>query len=281
MVDSLPTFAIFATQVLLLGLPQRFCQQCGRFHPLSAFDGACKSCRKELEAHNKRRRKVGPAPPFAHAMPCAPPHVGQQRPRAAASLLALADAFDREQPAGVLEAPPACCAEHRAPRSARPAKRSRLAGADSPPPPTPPPADVTPGAPPLPPPPPPPLPLLQASPLPLLPFAGEAIAAALAAHAAQQGVGGAHPQNQLVGVLQALEASRQVNYLLSGGAPIPAALILLAPLLQAMALRAAQQQQATLAAPAVPWQGHLQQQPAAVLAALVAQSLFAGHALRQ
>jgi hypothetical protein len=27
------------------GVPQRFCQQCGRFHPLQDFDGAKRSCR--------------------------------------------------------------------------------------------------------------------------------------------------------------------------------------------------------------------------------------------
>eukprot|EP00775_Hariotina_reticulata_P007110 gene7110-7324_t len=35
----------------------RFCQQCGRFEPLQAFDGAKRSCRARLQEHNKRRRK--------------------------------------------------------------------------------------------------------------------------------------------------------------------------------------------------------------------------------
>lgn len=39
------------------GLQQRFCQQCGRFHPLSKFDGAKRSCRDRLQRHNARRRK--------------------------------------------------------------------------------------------------------------------------------------------------------------------------------------------------------------------------------
>lgn len=36
---------------------QRFCQQCGRFHVLSEFDGVKRSCRARLERHNARRRK--------------------------------------------------------------------------------------------------------------------------------------------------------------------------------------------------------------------------------
>jgi len=36
---------------------QRFCQQCGRFHDLSAFDGSRKSCREQLSKHNARRRR--------------------------------------------------------------------------------------------------------------------------------------------------------------------------------------------------------------------------------
>lgn len=44
-------------QVLKDGRLQRFCQQCGRFHDLSAFDGARKSCREQLGKHNARRRR--------------------------------------------------------------------------------------------------------------------------------------------------------------------------------------------------------------------------------
>ncbi len=39
------------------GILQRFCQQCGRFQPLSDFDGAKRSCRARLDRHNARRRK--------------------------------------------------------------------------------------------------------------------------------------------------------------------------------------------------------------------------------
>ena len=39
------------------GKRQRFCQQCGRFHELSEFDGDKRSCRARLQRHNARRRK--------------------------------------------------------------------------------------------------------------------------------------------------------------------------------------------------------------------------------
>lgn len=39
------------------GIPQRFCEQCGRFHPLEEFDGNKRSCRLRLLKHNLRRRK--------------------------------------------------------------------------------------------------------------------------------------------------------------------------------------------------------------------------------
>ncbi|XWS19622.1 hypothetical protein CRYUN_Cryun31cG0031500 [Craigia yunnanensis] len=39
------------------GLHQRFCQQCSRFHELSEFDDAKRSCRRRLAGHNERRRK--------------------------------------------------------------------------------------------------------------------------------------------------------------------------------------------------------------------------------
>ena len=38
------------------GAPSRFCQQCGRFHPLAEFEGARRSCRSKLDAHNARRK---------------------------------------------------------------------------------------------------------------------------------------------------------------------------------------------------------------------------------
>ncbi|KAK6917589.1 SBP domain [Dillenia turbinata] len=46
-----------APVVQLAGLEQRFCQQCSRFHKLSEFDDAKRSCRRRLAGHNERRRK--------------------------------------------------------------------------------------------------------------------------------------------------------------------------------------------------------------------------------
>ncbi|XP_068656450.1 squamosa promoter-binding protein 1 [Aristolochia californica] len=46
-----------APVVLVGGLRQRFCQQCSRFHELSEFDEAKRSCRRRLAGHNERRRK--------------------------------------------------------------------------------------------------------------------------------------------------------------------------------------------------------------------------------
>ncbi|XP_043719979.1 squamosa promoter-binding-like protein 8 [Telopea speciosissima] len=46
-----------AIKVVAGGLEQRFCQQCSRFHVLSEFDEAKRSCRKRLADHNRRRRK--------------------------------------------------------------------------------------------------------------------------------------------------------------------------------------------------------------------------------
>jgi len=43
------------------GKPSRFCQQCGRFHELSNFDGNKRSCRARLLQHNARRRKRTPS----------------------------------------------------------------------------------------------------------------------------------------------------------------------------------------------------------------------------
>nr|AUO16100.1 SBP-box transcription factor [Betula luminifera] len=50
-----------APAVLVAGQRQRFCQQCSRFHELSEFDEAKRSCRRRLAGHNERRRKVGSA----------------------------------------------------------------------------------------------------------------------------------------------------------------------------------------------------------------------------
>ncbi|KAL6322381.1 hypothetical protein AAG906_007934 [Vitis piasezkii] len=46
-----------APKVVVLGLEQRFCQQCSRFHAVSEFDDSKRSCRRRLAGHNERRRK--------------------------------------------------------------------------------------------------------------------------------------------------------------------------------------------------------------------------------
>ncbi|KAJ4827644.1 hypothetical protein Tsubulata_008264 [Turnera subulata] len=46
-----------APRVIVLGLEQRFCQQCSRFHLVSEFDDSKRSCRRRLAGHNERRRK--------------------------------------------------------------------------------------------------------------------------------------------------------------------------------------------------------------------------------
>ncbi|KAI9078466.1 hypothetical protein K1719_039562 [Acacia pycnantha] len=46
-----------AAKVVVLGLEQRFCQQCSRFHVVSEFDDSKRSCRRRLAGHNERRRK--------------------------------------------------------------------------------------------------------------------------------------------------------------------------------------------------------------------------------
>jgi hypothetical protein len=45
------------TSIIREGKRQRFCQQCGRFHDLTCFDGDKRSCRARLQRHNARRRK--------------------------------------------------------------------------------------------------------------------------------------------------------------------------------------------------------------------------------
>ncbi|TVU14651.1 hypothetical protein EJB05_38133, partial [Eragrostis curvula] len=42
-------------------MPQRFCQQCSRFHEVDEFDDEKKSCRQRLADHNRRRRKPKPS----------------------------------------------------------------------------------------------------------------------------------------------------------------------------------------------------------------------------
>lgn len=46
-----------APTVLLYGVTQRYCQQCGRFHLLEDFDEGKRSCRGKLAHHNNRRRR--------------------------------------------------------------------------------------------------------------------------------------------------------------------------------------------------------------------------------
>ncbi|KAL1548652.1 squamosa promoter-binding-like protein 7 isoform X2 [Salvia divinorum] len=46
-----------APKVVLLGIDQRFCQQCSRFHAVGEFDDTKRSCRRRLAGHNERRRK--------------------------------------------------------------------------------------------------------------------------------------------------------------------------------------------------------------------------------
>ncbi|XP_073025393.1 squamosa promoter-binding-like protein 7 isoform X2 [Primulina eburnea] len=47
-----------ASVVVLDEVSKRYCQQCGKFHILSAFDEGKRSCRRKLEQHNRRRRKA-------------------------------------------------------------------------------------------------------------------------------------------------------------------------------------------------------------------------------
>ncbi|KAI7748635.1 hypothetical protein M8C21_012435 [Ambrosia artemisiifolia] len=46
-----------APNVVVSGFQQRFCQQCSRFHDVTEFDEAKRSCRRRLQGHNMRRRK--------------------------------------------------------------------------------------------------------------------------------------------------------------------------------------------------------------------------------
>ena len=45
------------SSIIREGKRQRFCQQCGRFHDVTSFDGDKRSCRARLQRHNARRRK--------------------------------------------------------------------------------------------------------------------------------------------------------------------------------------------------------------------------------
>ncbi|BDA46756.1 probable squamosa promoter-binding-like protein 4 at N-terminal half [Coccomyxa sp. Obi] len=50
-------FHLKVNSIIREGKRQRFCQQCGRFHDLTCFDGDKRSCRARLQRHNARRRK--------------------------------------------------------------------------------------------------------------------------------------------------------------------------------------------------------------------------------
>lgn len=43
------------------GIQQRFCQQCGKFHEVEKFDGTKRNCRATLVRHNRRRKKTSRA----------------------------------------------------------------------------------------------------------------------------------------------------------------------------------------------------------------------------
>ncbi|XP_034602555.1 squamosa promoter-binding-like protein 7 [Setaria viridis] len=61
-----------APRVVVLGAEQRFCQQCSRFHAISEFDDAKRSCRRRLAGHNERRRKSNASEAMARS--AAHPH---------------------------------------------------------------------------------------------------------------------------------------------------------------------------------------------------------------
>ncbi|KAL6903813.1 hypothetical protein ACP4OV_004626 [Aristida adscensionis] len=64
-----------APRVVVHGAEQRFCQQCSRFHAISEFDDAKRSCRRRLAGHNERRRRSNAASEaMAMARGAAHPH---------------------------------------------------------------------------------------------------------------------------------------------------------------------------------------------------------------
>uniref|UniRef100_A0ACD6A6U3 Uncharacterized protein n=1 Tax=Avena sativa TaxID=4498 RepID=A0ACD6A6U3_AVESA len=62
-----------ASLVAAGGKQQRFCQQCSRFHVLTEFDEAKRSCRKRLAEHNRRRRKPAASSNTAGSKDSGPP----------------------------------------------------------------------------------------------------------------------------------------------------------------------------------------------------------------
>ncbi|XP_020146777.1 squamosa promoter-binding-like protein 10 [Aegilops tauschii subsp. strangulata] len=62
-----------ASLISAAGKQQRFCQQCSRFHVLTEFDEAKRSCRKRLAEHNHRRSKPAAGSARAASKVLAPP----------------------------------------------------------------------------------------------------------------------------------------------------------------------------------------------------------------
>lgn len=74
--------------IIIDGKQQRFCQQCGRFHALSKFDSAKRSCRDRLQRHNARRRKgveISVSPTVAAAAVQSTGNRGNKAPKTAAA----------------------------------------------------------------------------------------------------------------------------------------------------------------------------------------------------
>lgn len=65
--------------LLVDGVPQRFCQQCGKFHDLDAFDGDKRNCRARLAQHNSRRRKAGAGAVATDVIPYGQGNSGRKR----------------------------------------------------------------------------------------------------------------------------------------------------------------------------------------------------------
>ncbi|KXZ41683.1 hypothetical protein GPECTOR_322g32 [Gonium pectorale] len=108
-------FHLKAEVVMREGIPQRFCQQCGRFHVLSEFDGAKRSCRARLMRHNARRRKRADAKEASVDYLLDEPrklsrstsgHTSSSAPRAAAPQLPLLQPLPPQQPPPPPLAPP-------------------------------------------------------------------------------------------------------------------------------------------------------------------------------
>ncbi|KAG8083132.1 hypothetical protein GUJ93_ZPchr0014g47288 [Zizania palustris] len=86
-----------APRVVVHGAEQRFCQQCSRFHAITEFDDAKRSCRRRLAGHNERRRKSNASEAMArgsahpHGVPAMghvyPPYGLPSAPAGALSLL--------------------------------------------------------------------------------------------------------------------------------------------------------------------------------------------------